>query len=67
MIGGDNYPDTGGDPNDDMFITCAIPARIEIIISGDLDLLEISGYQNIQVLKPRQFYDYYLVSNGINL
>src|SRR3990167_3945979 len=44
------------DPDDDKFIACAISAKVKIIVSGDADLLEISGYQNIHVLKPRQFY-----------
>jgi putative PIN family toxin of toxin-antitoxin system len=49
------------DPNEDMFIACAIAANVKIIVSGDLDLLEITGYQNIQIMKPRQYYDNYLL------
>lgn len=45
------------DVNDDMFIACALAAKIKIIVSGDLDLLELSGYHNIEVLKPRKFLD----------
>ena len=48
------------DPDDDMFIACAISAKIKIIVSGDSDLLDVSGYQNIQIIKPRQFIDNYL-------
>jgi predicted nucleic acid-binding protein len=32
----------------------------KVIISGDKHLLKISGYQGIQVLKPRAFVDQYL-------
>lgn len=49
------------DPNDDMFIACAIAANVKIIVSGDLDLLEISGYQNIHVMNPRKYYDIHLL------
>ena len=45
------------DINDDMYIACALAAKIKIIVSGDADLLELSGYHHIQVIKPRQFLD----------
>ena len=48
------------DPDDDKFIACAIAAKVKIIISGDKHLLDISGYNNIVVLKPRKFVDIYL-------
>ena len=32
------------DPDDDKFIACALAADIKIIVSGDQDLLSISGY-----------------------
>jgi putative PIN family toxin of toxin-antitoxin system len=43
------------DPDDDKFIACALGGRCQLIISGDKDLLEISGYANITVLKPAHF------------
>ncbi len=49
------------DPDDNMFISCAIVSNSKIIVSGDKHLLKISGYQNIQVLKPREFIDNYLI------
>lgn len=48
------------DPDDDKFIACAIAAKVKLIISGDKHLLDINGYQNITVLKPRKFIDLYL-------
>ena len=48
------------DPDDDKFIECALASNIKIIISGDKHLLNISGYQGIKVLKPREFVDKYL-------
>ena len=43
------------DPDDDMFIACALAGNAKLIVSGDKDLLDINGYQDIKVLKPRQF------------
>jgi putative PIN family toxin of toxin-antitoxin system len=48
------------DPDDDKFIACALASGSKIIVSGDKHLLKISGYQRIQVLKPRAFVDEYL-------
>jgi uncharacterized protein len=48
------------DPDDDKFIACAVASGSKVIISGDKHLLKISGYQGIQVLKPRAFVDQYL-------
>lgn len=43
------------DPDDDKFITCAIASGSKLIISGDKHLLRVSGFQDIEVLKPREF------------
>jgi predicted nucleic acid-binding protein len=48
------------DPDDDKFIACAVSAGVGIIVSGDRHLLQVSGYQGIQVLKPREFVDTFL-------
>ena len=48
------------DPDDNKFIECAIASQIKLIVSGDKHLLNISGYKNIEVLKPREFVDTYL-------
>lgn len=48
------------DPDDDKFIACAIAAKANIIISGDKDLLDVSGVFGIQVIKPRGFVNQYL-------
>jgi len=48
------------DPDDDMFISCALGSNSKIIVSGDKHLLKISGYQEIEVLTPRVFLDNYL-------
>lgn len=48
------------DPDDDKFIACALSSGSKVIISGDKHLLKVSGYQDIEVLKPRDFVDRYL-------
>ena len=48
------------DPDDDIFIACALAARAHIICSGDKALLKTSGYCGIEVIKPREFVDRYL-------
>ena len=48
------------DPDDDKFLACALASKSKLIVSGDKHLLQVSGYRNIRVLKPRQFVDEYL-------
>jgi putative PIN family toxin of toxin-antitoxin system len=48
------------DPDDNKFIECAIVSKSKLIVSGDKHLLNISGYKDIEVLKPREFVDTYL-------
>ncbi|MET0064242.1 MAG: putative toxin-antitoxin system toxin component, PIN family [Candidatus Thiodiazotropha endolucinida] len=43
------------DADDDKFLACAIASKSKIIVSGDSDLLKVSGYSGIQVLTPRSF------------
>ena len=40
---------------DDKFIACALSAKVKIIVSGDQDLLSVSGYQDINIMKPGSF------------
>jgi putative PIN family toxin of toxin-antitoxin system len=48
------------DPDDDKFFACALASGSKVIISGDKHLLNVSRYQDIQVLKPRTFIEQYL-------
>jgi len=48
------------DPDDDKFIACALNANCNIIISGDKDLLDVTGYAGIEILKPATFVKKYL-------
>ncbi len=48
------------DPDDDKFIAAALASKCKVIVSGDKYLLRISGYRNINVIKPILFLDNFL-------
>ena len=48
------------DPDDDKFIACALGEDCQLIVSGDKDLLDITGVAGIVVLTPGQFVKIYL-------
>ena len=43
------------DPDDDMFIECAVEGKADYLVSGDPHLTDIKEYQGIQILTPAQF------------
>jgi putative PIN family toxin of toxin-antitoxin system len=43
------------DPDDDKFIACALSSGSKIICSGDKHLLDVNGYQGVEVLRPKEF------------
>lgn len=43
------------DSDDDKFIACALAGGCHVIISGDKDVLSISGYRGVKVVAPREF------------
>jgi len=51
------FPDpVSEDPDDDKFLAYALASNTRILISGDSDLLKVSGYAKIRVLMPKRFY-----------
>jgi putative PIN family toxin of toxin-antitoxin system len=50
------------DPDDDKFLAAAIAADVDIVVSGDQDLLDVSGWRNVKVLTPRKFADRHLLA-----
>lgn len=48
------------DPEDDKFLACALSSGSAVIVSGDRHLLNVTGYQKIRVLKPRDFINEFL-------
>lgn len=48
------------DPDDDKFLAAAVSARADAVVSGDRDLLGVSGWRGIPVLTPRAFAERHL-------
>lgn len=48
------------DSHDDKFIACALACDASSIVTGDKDLLCLSPYQGIEIVKPRTFIKKYL-------
>jgi predicted nucleic acid-binding protein len=43
------------DPGDDKFISCAISANADCIVTGDKDLSDLKKYQSISILPASDF------------
>jgi putative PIN family toxin of toxin-antitoxin system len=43
------------DPNDNMFIECAVALKAEFVITGDKALKAIQEYMNIKIITPKEF------------
>ena len=43
------------DPNDDMFLECALAGRAKLIVSGDRDLLDVEEFMGVEILEARAF------------
>jgi putative PIN family toxin of toxin-antitoxin system len=43
------------DPKDDAFLSLAVSAEADAIITGDPDLLTLHPFEDIPILTPRQF------------
>jgi putative PIN family toxin of toxin-antitoxin system len=49
------------DPDDDKFLAAALSGGAKVITSGDKALLAVTGYRGIEVLRPKDFLDRYLI------
>ena len=45
------------DADDDVFLACASASNAKVVCSGDRHLLACNGWNGIDVLTPRMFYD----------
>lgn len=43
------------DPNDDMFLECAMRANADLLIAGDKDLLVLGSYKGTHILTPAEY------------
>jgi putative PIN family toxin of toxin-antitoxin system len=48
------------DPADDKFFACALASDCRVIVSGDKRVLAASGYEGVEVLRPRSFVERHL-------
>lgn len=48
------------DPDDDKFLACAVAGGAGVVVSGDKHLRQVSGWNGIAVLSPREFADRHL-------
>jgi uncharacterized protein len=46
------------DPKDDMYISAALDATANFIVTGDYDLLDLAAVETIAIITPRQFYNW---------
>jgi hypothetical protein len=40
------------DPQDNIFLACALEGKAEYLVSGDIHLLELKQYQGVQIVSP---------------
>jgi putative PIN family toxin of toxin-antitoxin system len=52
------------DPDDDKFLACAIAGGVDVVVSGDRDLLVHDGWRGLRILRPRRFADERLTSGS---
>jgi len=45
------------DPDDDEVLATAVTGRVDVIVTGDRDLLALGAHQGIRILTPREFAD----------
>jgi uncharacterized protein len=43
------------DPNDDMFLECAVRAKADFLIAGDKDLLVLGSYKGTRIVTPAEY------------
>jgi len=43
------------DPDDNMYLACAVEGEADYIVSGDRHLLRLGTYEGIQIVTPAQF------------
>jgi putative PIN family toxin of toxin-antitoxin system len=51
-----NAPLVAADPDDDIFIYCALVAEARYLVSGDHHLLEIQNYASISIVTVQDFF-----------
>jgi len=42
--------------NEEKFLSCALAANVEVLVSGDSHLLNLGQYQSVRVVTAKEFY-----------
>ena len=59
LVSPDETPDVvASDPDDDVFLACAVSGDATYIVSGDSHLLDIGVYQQTEIVTPAAFLDH---------
>lgn len=45
------------DTDDEKFLSCALAANVEVLVSGDRHLLDLKQYRSVRILTAREFYE----------
>lgn len=45
------------DADDEKFLSCALAANVDVLVSGDKHLLDLKQYQSVRILTAREFYE----------
>src|SRR5436305_7386663 len=45
------------DPDDNHILECALTSKSDVIVTGDDQLLQLGRFEDIQIIKPREFLD----------
>ena len=48
------------DEDDDKFLSCALSADVEYLVTGDSHLLDLGRYQTVRILTAAEFYEEYI-------
>ena len=43
------------DPDDDIFLMCAVSGRADYLVTGDQDLLSLISFRRVEIVTPDQF------------
>ncbi|MFB3880056.1 MAG: putative toxin-antitoxin system toxin component, PIN family [Armatimonadota bacterium] len=52
---GERFEAVEADPDDNMFLDCAVAAQADVIVSGDQHLLELGEFRGIPIVGPAEF------------
>ena len=44
-----------GDPDDDMYLACAIEGEADYVVSGDEHIRQLGSYRGVPIVSPTQF------------